>query len=175
SLGWVLTEEPFVKSNIAFLDFFKLRGSYGTAGNDRVGSYRFLYDYKYSMAKSRWGSYTQYPGIYEFGETPQDLGSGLREGTLGNDRVTWEIAYKSNIGADFTMFGNKLNGSFDYFHERRENILVVRGDLPTQTGLLSNKLPAQNAGKVTNRGYELSLNYKNRVNNFEYSQGTNYS
>lgn len=175
SLGWIISEEAFIKDKIKFIDFLKLRGSYGTAGNDKIGSYRFLYDYKYLEGTTRWGAYTQYPGIYQLGETVQDLGKGIREGTLGNDNVTWEIAYKSNIGLDFTLFKQKLSGTIDLFHERREDILVVREDIPTQTGLLKSDLPAQNAGKVINKGYELSINYKDKLDQVHYSLGLNYS
>lgn len=175
SLGWVLSEESFIKDKAKFIDFLKVRGSYGTAGNDKVGGYRFLYEYKYNQERTRWGAYTQYPGIYQLGETVQDLGLGIREGTLGNDNVKWEIAYKSNIGLDFTLLNHRLTGTVDVFHEKRDNILIIREDIPTQTGLLKKDLPAQNAGKVTNKGFEFSLNYNDKVKDFKYSVGVNYS
>ena len=175
SVGWVLTEESFLKDNKTFIDFLKIRASYGTAGNDRIGGYRFLYEYKYNEENSRWGAYSKYPGIYQLGDIPQDNGKGVREGSLGNDKVGWEIAKKSNIGLDFTMFNQKLTGAVDFFMEKRNNILVVRDDIPTQTGLVKSMLPAQNEGEVTNKGYEVSLNFKDKINDFRYEFGLNYS
>ncbi len=174
SIGWVISEEKFMKS-LKFIEFLKIRGSYGTAGNDKIAGFRFLYEYKYNEMNSRWGAYTQYPGIYQLGEDPQSLGKGIREGSLGNDNVTWEIAKKSNVGLDFVLFKNKLSGAVDFFAEKRDNILVVREDIPTQTGLLRDLLPAQNEGRVTNKGYEVTLNYKNSINDLNYSVGVNYT
>lgn len=176
SIGWVLSQESFFKENVSFVDFFKLRASYGTAGNDKIGSYRFLYDYVYNSSQSRWGQYSKYPGVYEFGEEAQKTNRpGVREGVLGNDKVTWEIAYKTNLGVDFTLFNNKLSGSFDYFYEDRKDILARREDLPTQNGLLTNDLPAQNIGRVENRGYEITLNFRDNISEFKYNLGLNYT
>lgn len=174
SVGWVLTEEDFMK-NVRLIDFLKIRGSYGTAGNDKIGGFRFLYEYKYNEVNSRWGAYTQYPGIYQLGVEPQNLGKGVREGSLGNDNVTWEIAKKANIGLDFTLFNTNLTGTVDVFLEKRDNILVVRQDVPTQTGLLRALLPAQNEGKVTNRGFEVTLNYNGKIKQVGYLLGLNYT
>lgn len=175
SVGWVLTEEKLIKDNLIFLDFLKIRGSYGTAGNDKIGSYRFLYEYKYTETGDSWGAYTQYPGVYQLGNVPQDTGKGLKEGSLGNDNVSWEIARKTNVGVDFRLFNHKLSGVVDLFYENRDNILVIREDIPTQTGLIKSMLPAQNEGRVTNRGYEVSLNYQDKINALKYNVGINYS
>lgn len=172
SLGWVVSEENFMRANAGFIDFLKIRGSYGTAGNDKIGSYRYLYQYEFTPTSGRWTDYQN--EIYNFGVTPVQQ-TGMREGSLGNDKVSWEIAAKANVGLDLRAFENKLSFTGDIFQEKRDNILVIRGDVPTQTGLNSSKLPAQNLGKVTNRGFELELAWNHTFGDFGYGLGGNYT
>ena len=79
--------------DLKFINFLKLRGSYGTAGNDKIGGYRYLYRYEFNKTNGRWTDYKH--EIYNFGKTPVSQ-SGMREGTLGNDNVTWEINFGVN-------------------------------------------------------------------------------
>jgi len=170
SVGWVLTEENFMK-NIPILNFWKLRGTYGTAGNDKIGSsYSYLYLYSFNTTS---GPYAYQNEVYNFGVTPAQQ-TGMVEGTLGNDRVSWEIAKKANIGTDIKLWKNKISLSADVFREKRDNILAVRQDVPAQTGL-SSRLPAQNVGKVTNKGYEFEMSYHDKVGNFDYGLGGTYT
>jgi TonB-linked SusC/RagA family outer membrane protein len=172
SLGWLLSEERFFRNNIKFIDFLKIRGSYGLAGNDKIGGYRFLYLYEFNTTSSRWTDYAN--EIYNFGITPNQQ-SGMREGTLGNENVSWEIAKKANIGLDIRFLKNRLGFTADVFREKREDILAVRNDVPVQTGLTTAKLPAQNIGRVTNKGFELELSYRDRIRNVEFNVGGNYT
>ncbi|MDR1225247.1 MAG: TonB-dependent receptor [Tannerella sp.] len=172
SLGWVLSEEDFMKNHVGFINFLKFRGSYGTAGNDKIGSYRYLYQYEFNTTNSRWTDYQH--EIYNFGVTPVSQ-NGMREGTLGNDNVTWEVAKKANIGVDLRLWKNRIKFTADVFREKRDNILAVRADIPIQTGLTTSKLPAQNIRKVSNKGYELELSYMDTFGDFEVSIGGNYT
>ena len=59
SIGWVASEEKFMKENVRFINFLKLRGSYGDSGNDKIGDYRYLYQYQFNATGgSRWFEYT---------------------------------------------------------------------------------------------------------------------
>lgn len=177
SVGWVVTEESFMKEHVGVLNFLKLRGTYGLTGNDQIGGYRYLYQYNFNpagttAANSRWNQYAFED--YNFGVTPVSQ-FGLQEGTLGNDKVSWEIAHKANIGFDLKAFKNHLSITGDVFQEKRDNILRIRGDVPTQTGLTTALLPPVNLGKVTNKGYELTVSYKNKIGDFGYILGGNYT
>lgn len=172
SAGWVLSEENFMKDNIPFVNFLKMRGSYGTAGNDRIGDYRYLYRYEFNTTSARWTDYQN--EIYNFGVTPVQQ-SGMREGSLGNDKVSWEIAKKANVGIDLHVWKGRIKFTADIFREKRDNILATRGDVPTQTGLTTAKLPAQNIGEVTNKGYELELSYDQTFGDFDFHIGGNYT
>ena len=177
SLGWIASEENFMKENMRFINFLKIRGSYGTAGNDKIGGYRYLYQYNFDVTgttagNSRWFEYS--PEAYNFGLTPVRQ-TGLKEGTLGNDKVSWEIARKANLGIELKTLNNHLSVTADIFQEKRDNILVIRGDIPVMSGLTTAMIPAANLGKVTNQGYELTFAYNNKSGDFGYNFGLNYT
>lgn len=172
SLGWIVSNEKFMKP-VTWIDMLKIRGSYGSVGNDKIGNFKYLYLYEF-VESSGWDySFDLY--TYRFGKEPQTTGRGLREGTIGNDKVTWEIANKYNIGFDLTALYNKLNLTVDLFKEHRRNILLVRQDVPTQTGLTSDILPAENAGEVSNRGFEISASYNDKIGKLGYTVGGNFT
>ena len=140
SAGWVLTEENFMQPLKPWLSYFKLRASYGVVGNDRVsGNYRFLY---------LPDSYNPSTGSYYFGNSISTAWQGAVESKIGNPDVTWETAAKQNYGVDAYFINSKLKVNFDYFIERRKDILTNRKVLPTY---LAAKLPIANIVKVDNK------------------------
>lgn len=162
SAGWVLTEENFMQPLKPWLSYFKLRASYGVVGNDRVsGNYRFLY---------LPDSYNPSTGSYYFGNSISTAWQGAVESKIGNPDVTWETAAKQNYGVDAYFINSKLKVNFDYFIERRKDILTNRKVLPTY---LAANLPIANIGKVDNKGYELSVNWRDRIHDFRYHIGFN--
>jgi TonB-linked SusC/RagA family outer membrane protein len=153
--GWVVTEENFMK-RFTFLNYLKLRASYGVVGNDKLGTNRFLY---------LPDSYSANSGGYNFGaDNPQNqiTASELK---VGNPGVTWEKAKKQNYGVDLRLVNGKLGMSFDYFYEYRDNILTTRGTVP---GIIGVTLPAVNIGIVKNHGYEAELSWRDKIGDFSY-------
>lgn len=157
SAGWVISEEGFWKENVPFIDFFKIRGSYGEVGNDKLGGQAYLYQHVYNPGNANFGN-------YNFGTTPQGL-NGYTEGRLGNELVTWERARKSNVGLDLRLLKGKLTLSADYFREDRRNILLTNQSIPNVLGI---GLPPENIGKVRNQGGEFELGYTNNAGKFNY-------
>lgn len=168
SVGWVLTEESFLKNKVNFLNFLKLRVSYGIVGNDQQGDNRFLY-----MPDSYILSYSSLtsPGM-SFGTTSSLLLQMAKEGKIGNLGVTWEKAKKQNYGIDIKAF-NGLSISADYFYELRNNILTTQNTLP---GIFAMTLPAMNIGRVQNQGYEVEVRWRSKPGRqFVYNIGGNIS
>lgn len=159
--GWVLTNESFM-DDIGFLDFLKLRASYGLVGNDQgIGRFLYLQD-----------AYNASAGGYNFGDDVPQFQPGAGEGRLGNQEVTWETAAKQNYAVDLKLFGNKLDASFDYFREYRDDILTRRNTVPAY---VSANLPAVNLGRVKNVGFEAEATWKQQLGDFFYSVGGNVS
>lgn len=163
SAGWVISEEGFMKKNLPFIDYLKVRGSYGIVGNDRMGSSRFLY---------LPDSYFTNVGGYSFGVSVPQNQIGAAEGRVGNPLVTWEKSRKKNIGIDMNLFGGKFGIVADYFTEHRDKILTTRQIVP---GILAIDLPAVNIGIVDNKGYELQLKWKDNIGKLNYMISPNVS
>lgn len=146
SLGWVITEEPWLKSLVSDNVYLKLRGSYGVVGNDQIGGDRFLY---VSTVNYTWGRI--------FGAT-QEYRQGIFEGKIAAPNVTWEKSYKTDIGFDLRLFKESLSIQFDYFNEDRKDILLSRGTIPIVTGIYAETYA--NLGEVNNRGFDMMAEYK---------------
>jgi TonB-linked SusC/RagA family outer membrane protein len=162
SLGWALSEESFMK-NIGFIDYLKIRGSYGLVGNDRQGSSRFLY---------LPDSYIINSGGYNFGTDNPANQIVASEGKVGNPNVSWEIATKKNIGFDLRMIQGKLGINFDLFDEYRDNILTTRQTVPDYVAIT---LPAINIGEVKNQGYEVEVSWRDKIGELNYFINANLS
>jgi TonB-linked SusC/RagA family outer membrane protein len=156
SFGWVVSKEKFMEK-LTFIDFLKLRTSYGVVGNDRSDANRFLY---------LPDSFNVSSGSYSFGTENPVNQPAAAEGIIGNPAVTWETAIKRNIGLDLKLLENQLGIVIDVFDEHRTNILTNRGTVPEFVGY---SLPVVNVGEVLNKGFEIDVNWNQKVNkDFSY-------
>ena len=142
SLGWILSNEAFLKGN-PILNYLKLRASYGIVGNDNIGGIRYMFDQYYDG----YG--------YHLGNS-NNVQDGLVQGKLANPDVTWEKEKKFNVGFEATLV-NKIDVSFDYFIQKRSNILSQ--PYRTVPDYLGISRPDINIGKVDNKGLETSIRY----------------
>ena len=146
--GWRISEEGFMnfyRSNVGDL---KVRGSYGILGNQSgVGNY--AYQTTYSMS-----------GSYAFDNTLSPRASY----SYGNPLLTWEKTGTTNIGVDATFLKNKLFVSFDYFNKNTWDILLA----PVVPSTFGNSVATENAGKMQNRGWEISVNYNVKTGAFNH-------
>lgn len=164
SAGWVPTLEPFFPEN-NMLTFLKIRGSYGEVGNDLLGGTGRRYLYLPNTYNLNQGGY--YLGTSD-GTSPNSYFAGANEGAIGNPNITWEKAKKTDIGFESMFFGNRLGINYDWFFESRSNILTTLGIIPGIYGVPESSVPPANVGQTENKGYELTVNWKDRVNNFGY-------
>ncbi|WP_153796496.1 SusC/RagA family TonB-linked outer membrane protein [Foetidibacter luteolus] len=166
SAAWRISEEGFMK-NVGFVNSLKLRGSWGQLGNDQVyfgGSlreYDYLPTYAYGdRANSNFGYVIN-----------NQLTSVLRENGVPNTNITWEVANNYDIGLEATLFNNRVSVELDYFQNRRSKILWRRNaSIPASTGM---ELPAENIGKVANKGYEFKIGYNGNAGDFTYNVNVN--
>jgi TonB-linked SusC/RagA family outer membrane protein len=148
SAGWVLSEERFLKNN-TFLNYLKIRGSYGELGNDQIGQYQYLTFYGYGSGVPMGEASTYQSNIFL--------------NRLANTDVTWETSKKANIGLEATIMRD-FTLEADYFWERRDGILGQRGaTIPATLGTPNTILPFENFQKVNNEGYEIVLGYSKQL------------
>jgi TonB-linked SusC/RagA family outer membrane protein len=156
AVGWLLSEEPFMETLKPIFHKIKFRASIGQAGDDNIGGRRFAY----------LGTLITDAQGYIWGTTGQrnynrDGAKGITEGEIGVDNLTWETVTKSNLGVELGLW-NMLDLNVDIYREQRENIFMERNIIPTQTGFV--KAPWANFGKVSNHGFELTLNFHKQWN-----------
>ncbi len=146
--GWVISNEKFLVNSKA-VTLLKLRGSYGTVGNDRIGGRRFLYLDDIQMGGGGYSGSLGYSQV-------------INTNLLKNEYLQWEVARKSNIGLEVGLF-NAFSLVLDVYKERRDNILRNRGTVPVLNGLPNNVLPPVNIGVIENKGYEAELIYRKSI------------
>lgn len=157
--GWRLSSEPFWKKHLKFIDFFKLKASWGQMGNDLVLPFQYLPLYSISTGYTLGSGRTYYTGLSQLGAV--------------NPNITWEVANVYNVGFESNWFNSRLTFNADFFYQRRKNILVKRNaSVPDFTGI---QLPDENFGIVDNRGFELALGYHDRAGDFTYSVNGNFA
>ncbi len=159
ALGWVVSEESFIKNKTSFIDFFKIRYSYGEIGSDKgLGDNRFAYI----------SSYTSNQIGMEYGYLPNITGANnatglyiFSEGNPPVPGVTWETAIKQNMGIEFNVLKNRLKSTFDLFSESRKNILMQRRTIPNWYG---NNNPYGNIGETKNHGFDIEFTWNDNIN-----------
>lgn len=161
SAGWVISAEKFMERQKVF-DYLKLRVSWGRVGSDVGTSARFMY---MPAVWSQNGTYSF--GVYNTNGTPI-----YQMGSLGNDDITWETADKQNYGIDMRFLNGRLSVTADYFMEHRKDILITPNSTPS---IIAMTLQNMNLGKVDNHGYELSLGWRDQIDDWSYHVKGNIS
>ena len=152
SLGWVVSNEKFFEPLLDKVDNLKIRGSYGIVGSDDLNyPDNFIYRDQVSLWTEKWTSGDNY-NISKTGPNFQRY--AVADGC-------WERSAKLDFGIDLSLFRN-LHLVFDYFHEKRSNILMMRASWPNSLGF-SNAVPYSPVGKMKSWGYELSANYTHKI------------
>ncbi|MBC3786673.1 SusC/RagA family TonB-linked outer membrane protein [Spirosoma utsteinense] len=153
--AWLISEESFLKGG-RYVSDLKLRASFGTTGNDQLGS---LFN-----AANFPGLGLVNPGFDYNGA------AGFAPSQLANPDLKWETNQTANIGLDFGFFGNRITGSVDVF-QRTSKDLLLPFNLPFTSGYSS---ISRNAGEVQNRGLEVELNTVNvRAGQFQWKSSFN--
>lgn len=152
AVGWVVSNEDFFKPVLNTIDYLKIRYSDGLVGAES-GAGRFAYLNRVEQNRD-WG--------FDFGESVQFI-DGIRETYYGVD-VTWSEARKQDIGIELNAFDSSLRIIFDLFKERTEGAFLRKRNLPNYVGLYDD--PFGNLGVIENKGFDGSVNYNKRFNDF---------
>ncbi len=145
--GWVPTQYEWVQNNLKFIDFFKVRGSYGVVGNDRMNGVRFpfLSTMRQGSGAGMWGG-----------------GNNIMESQEASQNLRWEKAKKLDLGIDAQLFHNKVDLTVDFFHEKRTGIFQQRASIPEEMGLATQ--PWANVGAMESWGADGNISYMHQFN-----------
>ena len=162
SAGWTLTEEDFMKSAASWLDFLKLRLSWGQVGNANINCYQYLAPVTTSKTN------------YNFGATggTDAWVMGAYTERLANEKVKWETSEQYNVGLDARFLRQRLSLTLDGYIKSTKDWLVPAPILATAgTGG-----PVINGGDVKNKGIEVGLSWNDQIGkDFVYSVGANFA
>ena len=156
SLGWRLGQESFMDWSRSWLDDFKLRGSYGSIGNQNIDPYGFV-------------------AAMGIGQSTTWLDGGQKVTVIGvpglvRANYTWETVTTLDFGFDLNMFGNRLNAVFDWYKRDTSDMLSAGVELPSSVGASA---PLQNVADMTTNGWELAVTWRDKIGDWNYSVGFN--
>ncbi|WP_158530522.1 SusC/RagA family TonB-linked outer membrane protein [Algoriphagus yeomjeoni] len=155
SAGWNIAREEFLNTSKTLTEL-KIRASWGISGNDRIGNYIFEQSYNSGLD-------------YQLGQDVIVPAVALT--SLSNPLITWETIEQFDIGVDASFFSNKLNLTADYFNRTSSDILYTNFPIPNTIGVTN--LAAQNAAGMENKGFELSLGYRENIGKAKFNVSAN--
>ncbi len=165
SAGWNISNEKFMEGSATWLNFLKLRASWGRVGNNNVANYQYLAPLVFDAA-------------YTFGSTlgngEDNLGyilNGAYPSRLANENVKWETSEQTNIGIDARFLSTRLEVNADFYIKTTKDWLVQAPILST-AGTAG---PMINGGDVKNTGFEFATNWRDRIGQVNYWVGGNFA
>ena len=158
SAGWVVSNEEFLNDSKA-INFLKLRASWGQVGNQNARAFQYL-----SPIKT---DYTNY--IFGNAEGADALTPGAYPNRLANPDLKWETSEQIDLGFDAKFLDNALSVTFDAYQKTNKDWIILAPILATAGA----DAPYVNGGDVVNKGLELSLQYQNKIGEFNYSVSAN--
>lgn len=160
SIGWNIAQENFMKSTRGWLDGLKLRASYGMIGNQNIAPYVFIPTMSLNNKYNGWLIDKNY--VTAITSLP----------SLVSQSFTWEKVHTLDVGLDFTLFKNRLVGTFDWFQKDTKGMLAPGMQLPAVIGA---DAPYQNTADMRTNGWELNLTWRDRIGDVGYNIGFNIS
>ena len=155
ALGWNVGKESFMRS-VPFISNLKLRGSWGMIGNEKISYYD-----RYSRVQS---------GLLAVLGNPDAPLPAASYGKNGNPDLRWESTTQTDLGAEIGFFNNRLNGEFDYYNRKTDDILVELST-PGHLGNGQGQKVRYNAASVLNSGFEFNLSWKENRGDLTYKVG----
>ncbi|WP_370861595.1 TonB-dependent receptor [Parabacteroides faecis] len=157
SAGWRMSEEAFIKNNLAWIDNLKLRAGVSQTGFDSVGAFQYLTGYKLEGYNVLGGK--EVPGLTTTG--------------IANTNISWETMTLYNVGLDLSVLNNKLYSEIDVFYRKRDDMLGTRVvSLPNTFGAT---LPSENINSQSTRGFEVLIGHRGNFGEFSYDISGNVS
>ena len=167
SAGWTITNEQFMEKTKSWMDFLKLRISWGQVGNQNISDYQYLAPIKNTNTHYLFGT-----SGYDDTESVSVLGNnwGAYPSRIANPEVTWETSEQFNLGLDARFLNGRLNLNLDYYVKTTKDWLVTAPVLAT----VGTGAPTINGGDVKNKGFEFNLTWNDMIGkDFRYNVGFN--
>ena len=166
SAGWVMTNEKFMEGTKSWLDFLKIRGSWGQNGNNRISKYQYLA----TIALSNSVGYKYASDIETSTSGTPNIGAYAN--IVPNPDLTWETSEQLDFGFDARLLNSRLGVTFDWYKKTTKDWLVQG----KQVGIMGTNPAMINGGDIQNTGIELALTWNDRIGkDFGYNIGVNFA
>lgn len=158
SAGWIVSNEEFMENTKSWLDFLKLRASWGQNGNQAIDNFQYLASYALGGNRD-----------YTFGIDKTKWDTGAYASIMPNKNITWETSEQINVGLDSRLFDGRLSVSADWYRKNTKDWLV-RAPILSSFGA---DAPYINGGAIQNQGFEISLGWNDQKGDFSYGANVN--
>jgi len=173
SLGWKFSDEDFVKNSLSFLSFGKIRYGWGKTGANSPDDYSYFSSVNASLAV--------FKASLDHSNTPY---YGAAPVIIANKQIHWEAMVSNNLGMDLAFMHDQLSVSIDYFNRYNDGMIIHVSE-PSFAGIYQNpnytyqeggdSRPLVNAGKISNKGIEVTIGYKLKMGDLKSSFDFNFS
>lgn len=155
SAGWVISEEDWFKDNISWVDYLKIRASWGLMGRDNIRAWIWTQLYERNEAKG---------SIFGTNGQVSNLGTGLVMPKTGtNSDVHWDKTYKTNIGVDAHFLRNRLTFDFNFYYDRGRELFAVRTGTSMFPTTVGTQATPENYGELDAWGWELNVGWRDKI------------
>jgi len=160
SAGWILSEENWFKENVLFVDFLKVRGSFGLLGRDNIDAWAWAQFYGNEVVK----------GPIFGNNIDQNAGPHFQlPNNVPNRNSHWDKSYKSNLGLDLNILRNRLSIALDGYYDRNRDVFMSISNAPDYPSTAGAQASPSNWGATDNYGVELSLGWRDKIGkDFKY-------
>ncbi|MDN5290327.1 MAG: TonB-dependent starch-binding outer membrane protein SusC [Anaerophaga sp.] len=158
SAGWVVSNENFMDGTKRVIDFLKIRASWGQNGNQSIDPFQYLTTFAFDDEN-----------VYYFGKNKTSATTGAYADILKNPDITWETQEQTDVGLDARLFDTRLGVAFDWYKRTTKDWLV---EAPIQA-VYGLNAPYINGGDIENSGFELALNWNDKISDFSYRVNLN--
>ena len=161
SAGWVISEESWFQEKVKWVDFLKLRASWGLMGRDNIRAWLWTQLYERNSAKG---------AIFGTNGINSDVGYALVMPKAGvNSDVHWDKTYKTNIGIDAHFLRNRLTFDFNYYYDRGREMFATRTGTTKFPTTVGTQATPENYGELDTWGWELNIGWRDKIgNDFNY-------
>lgn len=158
SAGWVVSNEDFMESTHDWMDFLKIRASWGQNGNCNIDNFQYFSTVAFDHL-----------GQYSFGNNKGTATQGGYASIMPNEDVTWETSEQLDLGLDARFLSGRLSLNFDWYNKKTKDLLIVAPILDSY----GTNAPYINGGTVENKGVEIGLGWNDQKGDWTYGVNLN--
>lgn len=163
SAGWVVSDEDWFRDNVSWVDYLKVRGSFGITGNNNINAWKWMQLYTAETDKGM-----------GFGSNGGNYTTGITPGVSPNRNAKWDKTYQRNVGIDMSLLKNRLSITLDGYVNKSVDMLTVMSGALNVPITVGGAFAEENYSSIKYWGAEISATWKDKIKDFNYSVNMNF-